>query len=121
MDLRTDTDGRTILLTLQNKSKPDQIVYLMVDRETGIFETQGLRDLFGMQEIRLGGEAILPGLPEYAQVLSFLFDTMSTAQDLNLPYHYQEEFTFEDTRYMLYQEGDHRVLKRMVDAKPPIL
>ena len=121
MDLNRDMDSRMILLTLQNSSKPDQIIYLMVDRTKGVFETRGLRDLFGMPEIRLEGEDVVPGLPEYAQVLSFLFDTMSTAQDLNLPYGYQDEFVFEDTRYSLHEEGDHRVLKRESDGRPPLV
>jgi hypothetical protein len=106
-------EDRTVLLRIQNSRKPDQIIHVVLDRSNGHFETQGLRDLFGVKEIRVETMDILRSLPEYAEVLSFLFESMSTAQDLNLPFGYQNEFEFGDARYTLYDEGDYRVLKKV--------
>lgn len=115
------SDNETVVITLQNNRKPDQIIYLVMNEANGHFETRGLNGLFGVQEIRLEGDDILPALPEYAQVLSFLFDTMSTAQDLNLPYTYQSEFTFGSKNYTLSEEEDHRVLRSVPGGEGPSL
>ncbi len=115
MEMNIKPDDSTVLITLQNSTKPDQVVYVVADKANGRFETQGLRNLFGVQEIYMEGEDLLQDLPEYAQVLSFLFDTISTAQDLNLPYTYQDEFMFGNSKFTLFEEEGHRVLKKVSD------
>lgn len=112
MGFNSKPDDKNILMKLQNSSKPDQIVYVIIDRQTGNFETQGLRELFRVKEIRVEAKDILQALPEYAEVLSFLFETMSAAEDLKLPYSYQSEFDFGGMKYTLYEEGDYRILRR---------
>jgi hypothetical protein len=112
MDINQSSDD-TVLLTLQNNARPNEIVYLVMDKFNGHFRTKGLKDLFGVKEIRVESSEVIAFLPEYAQVLTFLIESMSAAQDLRLPYGYQDEFTYGDTKYSLYEEGDYRVLRRI--------
>jgi hypothetical protein len=51
-------------------------------------------------------------MEEYATLLSFLLETMSAAQDLNLPYIYMEDFEYKGRRYSLTSQNGHRVLKK---------
>jgi hypothetical protein len=103
-----------VLLKIQNRSKPDQVIHVVLDRASSQFKTEGLKPLFGIKEIRIDSTDLLQSLPEYAQVLSFLLETMSAAQDLHLPYGYQNEFSVENIKYSLLEEGDYRVLRRIV-------
>lgn len=113
MNVSSIPEDATVLLKIQNSSKPDQLINVVWDRERNEFKTEGLKDLFGVKEIRIDSGDFLQSLQEYGQVLSFLLETMSAAQDLHLPYGYQNEFTVEDVRYSLLDEGDYRVLKRI--------
>ena len=51
-------------------------------------------------------------MEEYAMLLSYLLETMSEAQDLNLPYGYMENFEFKGRRYSLVGQDGHRVLSK---------
>jgi hypothetical protein len=106
-------DDPDILLSIQNNKNPEQVVYLVIDESREHLETQGLKALFGLKEIRLDTQDIVESLQEYAQVLSYVFETMATGNNLGLPYSYQNEFRFGNANYTLYEEGDHRVLKRV--------
>lgn len=108
---RTDKD-RNLFLTLQNNRKPEQIVRFVLVRSKGYFETEGLTALFGVSEIRVPSNDVFLSFKEYSEVLSFLFETMSDAQDLNLPYGYVNEFQVHGTRYTLDEEDNIRVLKK---------
>ncbi len=102
-----------VLLTIENNKNPDQGIFLVVDESREHLETQGLRALFGLKEIRMATQDVVQSLHEYAQVLSFILETISTAEELGLPYSYQNEFQFGDARYTLYEEGEHRMLKKV--------
>jgi hypothetical protein len=102
-----------VLLTIENNKNPGQVIYLVMDDSREHLETQGLQSLFGLKEIRLDTQDVLEDLHEYAMVLSYILDTISTARDLNLPYRYQDEFTVQNSRYTLYDEGDFRSLKKI--------
>jgi hypothetical protein len=101
-----------VLLSIQNSKKPEQKIYLLLDESHEHLETQGLQMLFGLKEIRLDTKEVLQSLEEYAAVLSYIFETISTANDLGLPYRYQNEFEFGGARYTLYEEGEYRTLKK---------
>lgn len=103
----------TVLMKIQNNKKPEQIIDVVLDRGKDRFKTYGLKNFFGVQEIAIDSSELLASLPEYAEVLSFLLETMSTAQNLRLPYSYQEKFTFGDAFYTLLDEGEYRALKRI--------
>ena len=102
-----------VLLTIQNNKNPDQGIFLVIDASREHLETQGLQALFGLKEIRMATQDVVEALHEYAQVLSFILETISTAEELGLPYRYQNEFQFGDAKYTLYEEGEHRMLRRV--------
>jgi hypothetical protein len=76
------------------------------------FQTRGLRELFGLEEIRIERTEFLLSLEEYATLLSFLFETISAAEDFNLPYGYMEEFQYKGHWYSLTGQNGYRVLAR---------
>jgi len=112
VDMGEAVEERTLFLTLQNNRKPEQVIRFILVRSNGHFETEGLDAHFGVDEIRVESNDIFQSMDEFTEVLSFLFETMSEAQDLNLPYSYADEFEVHGTRYTLHKEGDFRVLKR---------
>jgi len=113
MNVASTQDDTTVLMKIQNSNKPDQIIYVVLDKVINQFKTEGLRSFFGVKEIHIDSGDLLKSMQEYAAVLSFLLETMSAAQDLNLPYGYQNEFSFENANYSLLDEGEYRVLKRI--------
>ncbi|MEN6484927.1 MAG: hypothetical protein ABFD98_08600 [Syntrophobacteraceae bacterium] len=112
MDSEIATEDKNVLLKIQNSRKPDQIIYLTLVKPDGRFRTRGLSHYFGVDEICIESGEVIQALPEYAEVLSFLFETMSEAQDLGLPYTYQSEFVFNGLGYTLHKKDDCRHLKR---------
>lgn len=110
--MKAEREQRTVLLRIQNGKKPDQIISVVHDSENHCYETEGLGGLFGVKEIRVDSNDGMEILNEFAAVISFLLETMSTAQDLNLPYGYQDHFAYQGTNYTLYQQGNYRLLKR---------
>jgi hypothetical protein len=106
-------EDQDVLLSIQNSKNPAQAILLVIDESREYLQTQGLMPLFGVKEIRLNTQQVVQDLQEYAQVLTFLLDTIATADELGLPYSYQNEFQFGDTRYTLYEEGDFRSLKKV--------
>lgn len=99
-----------VFLQIQNSRKPDQLISVIMDDSEAHFETQGLRDFFGLDEIRIGRNEFLLSMEEYAALLSFLLETMSEAQDLNLPYSYMDEFEYKGQQYSLIRQNGYRVL-----------
>lgn len=106
-------NDENVLMTLQNSKKPEQTVYVVREQDGGFFKTQGLKRLFGVDEIRVSVSEMALAVPEYAQVLSFLIETMSAAKDYGLPYAYQDVFEFANIRYSLYGGDGYRVLKKL--------
>jgi hypothetical protein len=106
-------EDQDVLLSIQNNKNPDQGIFLVIDETREHLETQGLQPLFGLKEIRMVTQDVVQSLQEYAQVLSFILETISTAQELGLPYSFQNEFQFGDAVYTLYEEGEHRLLKKV--------
>lgn len=113
MAANSKAEDKTVLLQIQNRQKPAEIIQLVWDKKNNTFETEGLKDLFGVKEIRIQSKGFLQSLERYSHVLSFLLETMSEAENYNLPYAYQNEFEFGREKYTLYKEGDYRVLKQV--------
>ena len=118
MNAEAQHEDRKTLLQIQNRQRPDQVIYLVWDKENNTFETSGLTDLFDVKEIRIESEDLMQSLERYGHVLSFLFETMSTAKELNLPYGYQSQFEFGNEQYSLRDAGDYRILKQANDQDP---
>ncbi|SFM85246.1 hypothetical protein [Thermodesulforhabdus norvegica] len=102
----TEENTRT-LMRIQNSEEPGQFIELNWDPETQSFETKGLRELFDIKEIRIRPEHILSNLEEYAWILHWLLESMSTAKDLNIPFTYQSPFTIGNRSYELKDEGEY--------------
>lgn len=111
--------GRSPFLSIQNNRKPEQIVQFVRVEIDGHFETEGLRELFGLSEIRVEATDVFRSFEEITGVLSFLLDTMSEAQDLNLPYAYAPEFQLNGQVYRLEEEEGYRVLRLGGEAAQP--
>ncbi len=111
--LDTSHTATSLFLQIQNSKKPDQIINLILDQSNAHFETEGLRGLFGVEEVWIDRNEFLQWMEEYALVLSFLLETMSAAQDLNLPYGYQDKFEHRGQSYSLLKKGGFRELKRL--------
>lgn len=109
----TEPHEQIVLMTIQNSRKPEQLISIVRDEEIGGFRTEGLKKYFGVKEIRIDFQELMQSVPEFGQVLSFLFESMSAAQDLKLPFAYQDEFSFQNQRFTLYPDGDYRVLHRV--------
>lgn len=111
------SEEKSVLLQIQNRQKPYEIIHLVWDKANNVFETQGLTHLFGVKEIRIESRGLLQSLERYGHVLSFLLETMSAAEDYDLPYAYQSEFEFGNEKYTLREEGEYRVLRRVGEEK----
>jgi hypothetical protein len=103
----------SVLLSIENNRNPEQVIYLVIDDSREHLHTQGLQRFFGLKEIRLDTQDVVESIHEYAAVLSYILDTISTARDLNLPYRYENEFKVGDTGYTLYEEGEYRSLRKV--------
>jgi len=103
--------GGAVILQVQNSRKPEQIISVALDEGSGHFETQGLRVLFGLEEVWIERTEFMEWMDEFASVVSFLLETMSAAQDLNLPYGYRDKFEYKGHQYTLFSINGHRELK----------
>ena len=112
MNKNLSLEDQDVLLSIQNTKNPAQGILLVIDESREYLKTQGLSTIFGVKEIRLTTQEVLQDLHEYAQVLTFILDTIATADELGLPYSYQNEFQFGDVDYTLYEDGEYRLLKK---------
>ena len=106
-----DTDN-AVFLQIQNSKKPDQIISLIMSDSEDHFETSGLKGFFDLDEIWIERDEFFLSMEEYAMLLSHLLETMSEAQELNLPYRYMEDFEIKGKRYSLTRQDGHRVLTK---------
>jgi len=106
-----DTE-KAVFLQIQNSKKPDQIISLIMSDSEDHLETKGLKGFFDLDEIWIERDEFFLSMEEYAMLLSYLLETMSDAQDLNLPYSYLEDFEIRGRRYSLLRQDGHRVLTK---------
>lgn len=106
-----ETSDKILLLQIQNRQKPYEVIDLVWDKNNNTFQTEGLKNLFGVQEVRIESRNFFQSIERYAHVLTFLLQTMSDAKEFKLPYAYQNQFELGKERYTLFEEGDYRVLK----------
>ncbi len=98
------------LIRLQNQRKPDQVVEVNWNEKSGFFETQGLKSLFDVDEVRVDAGELLSNIEEYAWALYWLLESMSVADDLGIPFVYEEHFSVGSTGYTLQRDSEGYVL-----------
>ncbi len=121
MQVQPGSDEKIVLLKIQNQKKPEQVITLLRDPGTDSFHTEGLKRLFGAEEIVIDTKDLAEAVMEYAKVLSFLLETLSEAEDLGLPYGYQETFEFQGRKYSLERHGEVRLLRRLPSEEEKLL
>ncbi len=99
------------LLRIQNQKKIDQVVELLWDEKEKAFVTKGLKDLFKVKEIKIMPRDFVPHIREYAHVIGWLLESMSMAEDVNLPFVYQKRFNLFGHDYEMVEEKDFIILK----------
>jgi hypothetical protein len=112
VDFSDAEQPRTLFLTIQNSRNPEQVINFFMVGSNGHFETEGLKSLFGTKEIRVGSEDVFESPEEIAEVLTSFLETMSEAEELNLPYTFLDNFEMNGKRYTISEEDQFRVLKR---------
>ena len=110
--------GPEPLLTIRNSRRPEQVIDLLPEAGGGAFVTRGLMPLFHVPEVRIEAAELGAALPDYAQVLAFLLETMSMAEDMGLPYAYQRDFEHGGARWRLERKGEAYTLRRVAEAAP---
>ncbi len=113
MDDEISQENKTVLMTIQNRKNPEQVIQMVMSPFNEHFETEGLQRYFGLSEIGVEAEDLMGSIQEYGEVIAYLLETMSTAKELNLPYHYSNEFEYRGVRYSMREKGDLRLLKRV--------
>jgi len=116
MPENSEAVDKSLLLQIQNRQRPYEVINLVWDKKNNSFETEGLKNLFGLKEIRIESRNFFQSIEHYAHLLTFLLETMSEAKAFNLPYAYQDEFEFANDKYSLREEGDYRVLRQSGDT-----
>lgn len=102
--------NETTLLRIQNSEKPYQIVEVNWNPDNQSFETRGLWDIFHVREIKIAPKHLLSNIEEYAWVIHWLLESISTAEDLNIPFTYQPFFTIGSKSYEVHENGNYVVL-----------
>ncbi len=113
VDNKSGSNQLHTLMRLQNQKKPDQVVEVNWNKKSGFFETQGLKHLFDVNEVRVNAGELLANIEEYAWVLYWLLESMSVADDLGVPFAYEEYFSVGSVGYTLKEDGDgYMILSR---------
>lgn len=105
------------LLRIHNSKDPTQLVEVNWDPENKFFVTKGLKELFHIKEIRIRPEDFLSRIEEYARLIGWLLETMSQAEDLHLPFGYENHFSFGGKEYDLVDSGDYKLLLPAVSER----
>ena len=62
MNKTLSLEDQDVLLSIQNTKNPAQGILLVIDESREYLETQGLRTIFGLKEIRLTTQEVLQDL-----------------------------------------------------------
>jgi len=101
-----------IVATIANQKNPSQMVEIVHQPDKDNFITRGISVHFGLKEIAVPQNLMLPAIQEVTEVLSYILERIATADDLNLPFRYDPEFTVADKGYILQEKEDVMILDR---------
>ena len=99
-----------VLATISNKKDPTQLVEIVHLPQKQLFLTRGISHNFHIKEIAVPQGHMLAEINEVTLLLSHILERIATAADLNLPFHYDYDFTFGSRKYHLEETEDYLVL-----------
>lgn len=101
-----------IVATIANQKNPAQVVQIVHQPDQYNFITRGISVHFGLKEIAVPQDLMLPAIQEMTEVLSYILERIATADDLSLPFRYDPEFNVGDRSYILREKEDLMILQR---------
>jgi len=101
-----------IVATIANQKNPAQVVEIVHQPAKDNFVTRGISVHFGLKEIAVPQNLMLPAIQEMTEVLSYVLERIATADDLSLPFHYDPVFNVGNRSYILQEKEDLMVLSR---------
>jgi hypothetical protein len=100
-----DSDQEIIVATIANQKNPAQVVEIVHLPEKEMLVTRGISPHFGLKEIAVPQDVMIPAIHEMTEVLSYILERIATADDFKIPFRYDPEFALGDQVYTL-QEGE---------------
>jgi hypothetical protein len=101
----TDSDQEIVVATIANQKNPAQVVEIVHLPEKEVLITRGITTHFGLKEIAVPQDVMIPAIHEMTEVLSYILERIATADDFKIPFRYDPEFELGDKVYIL-QEGE---------------
>ena len=99
-----------IVATIANQKNPAQVVEIVHLPEKEVLITRGISTHFGLKEIAIPQNVMLPAIHEMTGVLSYILERIATADDLKIPFRYDPEFELGDKEYILQEGEDFMIL-----------
>jgi hypothetical protein len=101
-----------IVATIANQKNPAQVVHIVHQPDRYNFVTRGISVHFGLKEIAVPQNLMLPAIEEMTEVLSYILERIATANDLSLPFRYDPEFKLGNRNYILQEKQNFIILQR---------
>jgi hypothetical protein len=105
-----DSAQEIIVATIANQKNPAQVVEIVHLAEKGLLVTRGINSHFGLKEIAIPQDVMIPAIHEMTAVLSYILERIATADDLKIPFRYDPEFKLGDNAYTLQESEDFMIL-----------
>jgi hypothetical protein len=106
----SDSTQEVIVATIANQKNAAQVVEIVHLSEKGVLVTRGISTHFGLKEIAIPQNVMLPAIHEMTAVLSYILERIATADDLRIPFRYDPEFELGDKEYILQEGEDFMIL-----------
>ena len=100
-----DSTQEITVATIANRKNATQVVEIVHLPDKGLLVTRGITTNFGLKEIAVPQNIMIPAIHEMTEVLSYILERIATADDLKIPFRYDPEFELGDKSYTL-QEGE---------------
>ena len=111
-ELFTDPESaqEIVVATIANQKNAAQVVEIVHLPAKGVLVTRGISTHFGLKEIAIPQNVMLPAIHEMTAVLSYILERIATADDLKIPFRYDPEFELGDKEYILQEGEDFMIL-----------
>ena len=105
-----DSTQEIIVATIANQKNAAQVVEIVHLPEEGLLITRGIKNHFGLKEIAIPQDVMIPAIHEMTVVISYILERIATADDLKIPFRYDPEFELGDKAYTLQEGEDFMIL-----------